>query len=188
MRRLLLIVSIIFAAACSEPPQKELDQAQGAIDAARAAGAEQYAKDEYNAATSSLQKAHEAVDQRDYRQALSYALDARERAQEAARAGADGKAAARSKAESSIIALSAEVKQLDAKIKAAQAAHVARRDLQAPRDVQQGARDALQEAGTALARGDYKGATDAVAGQNVKVENAIKAVQSTPARAVHRKR
>ena len=30
---------------CSEPPQKEIDRAQGAIDAARAAGAEQYAAD-----------------------------------------------------------------------------------------------------------------------------------------------
>ena len=31
-------------AGCSEPPQKEIDRAQGAVDAARAAGAEQYAR------------------------------------------------------------------------------------------------------------------------------------------------
>jgi hypothetical protein len=65
MRRLLPILLAIAAAACSEPPQRELNQAQGAIDAARAAGAEQYAKDEYTAATSSLQKAHDAVAKRD---------------------------------------------------------------------------------------------------------------------------
>ena len=41
------------SAACSEPPQKEIDRAQGAIDAARAAGAEQYA--------------HRAVHRRDHR-------------------------------------------------------------------------------------------------------------------------
>ena len=44
------------------------------------------------AATSALQKAHDAVDQRDFRQALGYALDARERAKESARQAADGKA------------------------------------------------------------------------------------------------
>ena len=31
--------------ACASPPQREIDQAQGAIDAARAAGAERYAAD-----------------------------------------------------------------------------------------------------------------------------------------------
>ena len=188
MRRLLPILLAIAAAACSEPPQRELNQAQGAIDAARAAGAEQYAKDEYTAATSSLQKAHDAVAQRDYRQALSYALDARERAQDAARAAADGKAAARSKAESSIIALSADVKQLESRLKAAEAAHVAPRDLRDVRAVEQDARNALQEAGTALAKGDYKGATDAVAGQTPRVKAAIKAVETTPARASRKRR
>ncbi|PYR56146.1 MAG: hypothetical protein DMF85_17520 [Acidobacteria bacterium] len=188
MRRLLLILPVILTAACSEPPQKELNQAQGAIDAARAAGAEQYAKDEYSAAASSLQKAHDAVDQRDYRQALSYALDARERAQDAARAAADGKAAARSKAESSIIALSSEVKRLDAKIKAAEAARVAPRDLHGARAAEQDARNALQEAGTSLAKGDYKAAGDAVAGQTGRIDAAIKALDTAPARVVRRKR
>src|SRR5262249_38093782 len=55
---------------CSEPPQKEIDQAQAAIDSARTAGADRYAADEFTAATTALQKAHESVDQRDYRSAL----------------------------------------------------------------------------------------------------------------------
>ena len=38
-----LLPLLLLATACSEPPHKELDRAQGAIDAARAAGAEQYA-------------------------------------------------------------------------------------------------------------------------------------------------
>jgi uncharacterized protein DUF4398 len=188
MRRLLPILFVIAAAACSEPPQKELDQAQGAIDAARAAGAEQYAKDEYGAATTSLQKARDAVDQRDYRQALSYALDARERAQDAARAAADGKAAARSKAESSIIALSSGVTQLDARLKAAEAARVPIRELRDARVVEQSARNALQEAGTALAKGDYKAATDAVDGQTARVQTAIKELETAPSRVARRKR
>ena len=57
-----------------------MQQAQGAIDAARAAGADQYAREEFTAAEDALKRSHEAVAQRDYRQALNTALDARERA------------------------------------------------------------------------------------------------------------
>jgi hypothetical protein len=183
-----IMVAALAALACGDPPEKEMQQAQGAIDAARAAGADEYASAEFTAAQAALKRANDAVAQRDYRQALSYALDARERAQDAARAAADGKAAARSKAESSIIALSADVKQLESRLKAAEAAHVAPRDLRDVRAVEQDARNALQEAGTALAKGDYKGATDAVAGQTPRVKAAIKAVETTPARASRKRR
>ena len=37
-----------------EPPEKEMQQAQGALDAARAAGADVYATDEYGAAQTAL--------------------------------------------------------------------------------------------------------------------------------------
>ena len=87
-RRLLLslaIVAAIAGAACGDPPDKEMQQAQGAIDAARAAGADQYAHDEFTAAEDALKRAHDAVDQRDYRLALNDALDTRERAQTAAK-------------------------------------------------------------------------------------------------------
>ena len=70
-----------------EPPDKEMQQAQGAIDAARAAGADQYAHEEFAAAQEALTHANEAVEQRDYRLALNHALDSRERAQNAANGG-----------------------------------------------------------------------------------------------------
>jgi hypothetical protein len=61
MRRLaLLLGALVLCAACSEPPQKELDRAQGAIDAARAAGAERYATPEFSAATGALKEAARA--------------------------------------------------------------------------------------------------------------------------------
>src|SRR5207302_10523983 len=71
VRRLLIAVLLLAATGCSEPPQKEIDQAQAAVDLARTAGAEIYATEEYAAAAAGLQKAHASVDQRDYRQALS---------------------------------------------------------------------------------------------------------------------
>ena len=76
-----------------------MDQAQGAIDAARAAGADRYAATEYTAATDALKRAQDAVAQRDYRQALNEALDSREHAQNAAREAADSKAQVRGEVE-----------------------------------------------------------------------------------------
>ncbi|HSL21573.1 MAG TPA: DUF4398 domain-containing protein, partial [Vicinamibacterales bacterium] len=98
-RRLAAIVLAATALACSEPPHKEMHQAQGALDAARAAGAETFAAAEYRDARQALTQSQEAVTQRDYRLALRYALDARERAQEAARTAANHKAEARGRAE-----------------------------------------------------------------------------------------
>ena len=94
-----LLAIVLAAAGCGDPPTKEMNQAQGAIDAARAAGAEQYATDEYKAAVDALRRAQDAVTQRDYRQALNDALDSRERAQNAAREASSQKAQARSQAE-----------------------------------------------------------------------------------------
>ncbi|HJR60105.1 MAG TPA: hypothetical protein VJ813_11920, partial [Vicinamibacterales bacterium] len=56
-----VLLPLLLLAACSAPPQKEIDLAQGALDAAGAAGAKQYAPQEYAAATSSLQQARDAV-------------------------------------------------------------------------------------------------------------------------------
>jgi len=94
-----LIVLPVTLTGCAEPPDKEINQAQGAIAAARAAGAETFASNEYKAAAEALDKARQAVSQRDYRLALNHALDARERAETAARTAADEKARARAAAE-----------------------------------------------------------------------------------------
>ena len=87
------------------------------------------------AATSALQKAHDAVDQRDFRQALGYALDARERAKDAARQAADGKARARAPPRRRIADIAARIQQLEARLKAADAARVPSRELQDSRGV-----------------------------------------------------
>ena len=83
---------LVLLAACGTPPHKEMDQAQGAIDTARAAGADRYAPDEFRAAERSLTLANEAVGQRDYRLALNHALESREQAQTSARLAAEAQA------------------------------------------------------------------------------------------------
>ena len=83
LRLPLVLTAVLLTSACGDPPDKELQQARSAIESARGAGAEVYARDEFGAAETALKSATEAVDQRDYRLALNRALDARERAQNA---------------------------------------------------------------------------------------------------------
>src|SRR5438034_1116223 len=91
----LALLASLSSAACGAPPDKELQQAQSAIEAARAAGADRFAVEEFLAAQNALARANEAVAQRDYRLALNHALDARERAQTATRDASGRVAAAR---------------------------------------------------------------------------------------------
>jgi hypothetical protein len=84
---------------CSEPPDKERQQAEGALEAARAAGGEVYAPTEFQDAQASLKKYDDAVAQRDYRLALNHALEARDRAYEAVKQASNKKAELRSQAD-----------------------------------------------------------------------------------------
>ena len=193
MRRLsVLLCTVVLCAACSEPPHKEMNRAQGAIDAARAAGAERYAPDLLGAATTALQQSHDAVDQRDYRLALSRALDAGDRAQEAAKQAADNKAKTRSESETAINATSAALEQLEATLKEASAARVPAPVLARARKVDADAGASLQKARAALGVGNYieagavlKNKTGEMTAQISTIENAIEA---RTARTAKRKR
>ena len=132
-----------------------MQQAEGAIEAARAAGAEQYARDEFAAAQDLLKRAGEAVALRDYRLALNYALDSREQAQNAARLAADGKAIARVEADRATSALVTALAALQARLKTAETARLPARTLTGPRTAAVDGDRRLQEARTAMERGDY---------------------------------
>ena len=151
-----VIVFLIFTSiACGEPPDKELQQAQGAIDAARAAGADQYAHEEFVAAQQALQRSNEAVEQRDYRLALNHALDSRERAQNASKMAADGKAAARVEADRAIAASSDALDSLRAAVTSAESSRSSARLVASARKVVATAERQVQEARTAYDRGDF---------------------------------
>jgi hypothetical protein len=94
--RLLVVCSLLSAACGGDPPDKEMQQARASIESARIAGAPRLAREEYVAAEQALQRAEQAVKDRDYRLALSNAIDSRERAQTSLRLAADIKAKARS--------------------------------------------------------------------------------------------
>ena len=163
-RRLLLSLAVLAAVAgtaCGDPPDKEMQQAQGAIDAARAAGADQYAREEFTAAEDALKRSHEAVAQRDYRQALNTALDARERAQAATKESVNEKAIARADATKAIADADAALHDARATLKSAEAAHVSARALSNVRRTIDNGESTMQKARTAFGTGDYLGAIDA---------------------------
>ena len=172
------IVILVLSAGCSEPPQKEIDRAQQAIDQARAAGADRYAPETFAAASDALKQSHEAVDQRDYRLALSRAVDASDRAQEATREAADNKAKARQSTEAKINAANAALMQLQARVKTAESARVPARELKDARDTVTDASAALQKARAALSTEDLTAAQAAVDGLEDEIRSEIRVVEA----------
>jgi hypothetical protein len=135
--------------ACSTPPDTERQQAEVALQAARDAGAPAYAPAEFENAQAAFRKSDAAVAQRDYRQALSHALDARDLAYAAVKRVDARKTELQSQADR----LATELDSLLAAGGRATGAAAAR--LRTARDA---GRTALQEARTNLAQLDYQNA------------------------------
>jgi hypothetical protein len=195
VRRATPVLTLAFAlaaGACAEPPNKEMHQAQGAIEAARAAGAERYAAAELAAAVKALAQADTAATQRDYRLALNHALDSRERAQSAAREAATGRASARSRAERLLAEVTTALATATERLEAAQTAKLPDDVLAGPREQIAAVQKAVQEAGTALGREDYLGAAQALERRADAVRAAIASVDAAiaapPARPTRRRR
>jgi hypothetical protein len=156
-----------------------MNQAQGAIDAARAAGADRFAAAEFVAATDALKRSEDAVAAGDYRQALSHAIDSRERANNAAKLAVEGRANARGQAERAI----AEVATLLTQATAQLANIPPSRPLREPRATVASAAKMLQEARAALATENYAAVSSALDGAAARLQAALKQIEAagTPA-------
>jgi hypothetical protein len=186
--RLAWLALALLAPACAEPPHKEMDQAQGAIDAARAAGADRYAATEYKAATEALNNANTAVTQRDYRLALNYALESREHAQNSAREAADTRARLRGEIERSMAEVAALMAQAHTRLEAARKTRAPRRVLdQIAVAITELNRD-VQKAGEAIKADDYVAARSALDGVKERIEKTIVAIDQASTPAAQRRR
>ena len=165
-----------------------MDQAQGALDAAKAAGAEQYAPDEYRAAADALTRSHEAVAQSDYRLALNHALDSRERAQNAARQAADGKAQVRGEADLTMQEVSGLIVRANARLEASRKARVPRRLVAAPAQEVATVSEEVQKAREMLARGNYLEARGLLGTLKSRMQKAIATIESAAAPPAARRR
>ncbi len=139
-----------------------MQQAQGAIAAARAAGAEQFAHDELAAAQQSLKNAQQAVEGRDYRLALNYALDSGERARNAAKQAADGKAALAEAAVRTLTEADAALDEARTKLRSAERARISATTLARARRTISATDTAVQKARAAFGQGNYQGVAAAL--------------------------
>ena len=139
-----------------------MNQAQGAIETARAAGAEKFATAEFTAATDALKRSEEAAASGDYRQALNHAIDSRERAANAAKMAVDGRADARGQAERAIAEVATLLSTAQTQLKNPELARLNARVLRTPRATVAAAEKRVQEARAALKAEDYAGVTTAL--------------------------
>lgn len=150
-----------------------MDQAQGAIDAARAAGADRYAAEPFTAAQRSLSLATEAVDQRDYRLALSHAIESREQAQTSARLAAETQARLRGEVERSKAEINALIAQATGRLTTAEKTRVSRRLLSESRQSLAAADGLLQKADAAVQAQDFSAAEAALSGAKERISQVI---------------
>jgi hypothetical protein len=174
----LFLLATLLASACGDPPSKELHQAQGAIDAARAAGATEYAPKELEAARDAAKRADSFANQRDYRQALNFALEAREHARNAAAQAADAKAQARGNAEKAVQALQTRLDHATSLLASAKEARVAARAVRPLIEAVGATQKVLQEARSTLDQGDFEGAVALVGDSASTLGTAMDAVSS----------
>jgi hypothetical protein len=96
---LLALLAMLPLSGCDQPPAKEIAAAESALAQAQKDGADSFAPEQWKAAGAALAHAREKVEAKDYRGALSSAIDASEKARTAASAAASAKLLARSAAE-----------------------------------------------------------------------------------------
>lgn len=174
---------VVLFTGCAEPPHKEMNQAQGAIDAARAAGAEQYAPEELSAAAAALAQSEQAVTQKDYRLALNLAIDSRNRAQEAAKTAVDNRAKARGDAERVLAETQAALNQARTRLAGPSVAKTPRRTLAEATAAIEATEKTLQEARTALESNEYGRAVELAEGVAVRISEVLATLEppATPA-------
>jgi hypothetical protein len=157
-----VFIGALLFTSCSSPPTKEREQAEGALTTARGADAATYAPKTLEAAEAALKKYDDAVAQRDYRQALSHAIDARDLAFEAAKQAAAEKTAARSQAEKLILEVEAQMKTANARLLGISGPRLSAQAGERMRAALRGAPKVMQEARARMVRQDYRGAIEQV--------------------------
>jgi hypothetical protein len=167
------VLALVLLTACGTPPHKEIDQAQGAIDAARAAGADRLATEAFTAAVASLKLANDAVGQRDYRLALNHALESREQAQNAARLAAETHGRLRGEVERSLAEITALMAQANGRLTTAERTRVARRVVSDARQSLAAANSDVQKAGAAVQKQDFAAAQTLLSGAKQRISQVI---------------
>ena len=157
----LLPVSVAFVrpAAAASRPTRRLHQAQGAIDAARAAGADIYAPEELKAARGRARHTRRtAVGERDYPACAQQRARQPRACAERRQDGRRRQGRARSAAERLLADVTSAIAVSAARLQAAEAARAPKTATDPLKEGLASARQATEDAGKALASQDYLGA------------------------------
>jgi predicted ribosome quality control (RQC) complex YloA/Tae2 family protein len=187
-RRTAVVLLALVPAACGEPPNKEMGQAQGAVDTARAAGAEQYAREEYTAATQALSRSKDAATQGDYKLALNEALNSFDHAQTAARDAATERAQVRGQVERELAALEAVLADVHRRLDAGAKVRSSREAVKTIRTQADTIEKALQEARARVSAHDYLGARAQLDGLVARARALLTVPLTSPAQSPRRRR
>ncbi|MBL8135168.1 MAG: hypothetical protein JNL48_00980 [Acidobacteria bacterium] len=186
--RLAALVSVaVMAAACAEPPTKELSLAEGGIDAARAAGAAEFAREDLADAEATLARAHADVTAGDYRAALGHALDANTKAQTAAKAAADGRVKARLAADETLDRFAVHIERVEAALAADEAKRVPAATRRRVEAQVKAALETLAAARAAVDRGELATLTT-IGGQTATLDEALTSLAPPPAKKARSRR
>lgn len=176
-----VLSAVVLGAACAAPPTKELSLAEGAIAAARAAGAAQYATADLTAAEERLARAQADVAARDYRAALGHALEANSQAQTAARAAADGRVKARLAADDTLDGFAVRIEQVETQLASDEAKRVPAAARRRAAGQVAAALDLLAATRAAVERGDFA-SLEATRQATTALDAALAAITPPPAK------
>jgi hypothetical protein len=169
------ILVLLVTAACAAPPNREIADAETALKAARAAGAERYAAaaDSYKQAADTYRLANEAVTAGDYRLALSRALESREHSQTAERAAADSHARARDEALQTMREVAVLLSKAGTELESAERRRVPRPVLRNARNTLTAVDADVQKASAAIEKEDFEGAKETLTGVKTRLDQAL---------------
>ena len=157
-----ILVVALLTLSCSAPPEKEHQLALQALLAARTPDTTAYAPGELAAAEASLASYDRAVADRDYRQALSRALEAREQATLAPQVAGERKAQARLQADSLLAECNAVLSSLRTRMTASGASRPTSAQLTRLRQATHAKPTQIRVAEAMINQQDYKNAIAAL--------------------------
>jgi hypothetical protein len=170
----LSILLLLITSACAAPPNREIVDAENALKAARAAGAERYATtDAYKQAAEAYRLANEAVTAGDYRLALSKALESREHSQTAEREAADVHARARDEVLQTMTEVLGLLARAGTELESAERRRVPRPVLRNARDTLAAIDADVQEASAAIKQQDFAGAKTTLIGVKARLDKTL---------------
>ena len=174
--------------ACAAPPNKEIADAQQALDAARAAGAERYAPKEFASAADAYKQANQAVLAGDYRLALNRALESRDHALTATRESADIQERVRDEVQRALADVATLLAQAGSRIEAAERARVQTRAIREARQAVAQVNGDVQKASASIKAEDYASAQPVLARVKGRLEAAIASLEKAmPAQSQRRR-